>query len=127
MLKEYAISDILSISEYIPYYVGIFENTDDPDIEWAHRHSFFSLVWFTQGDGFYVVDFQEYEIKPNRLFIVNPKQIHNWDYSPNSKGYVLMVDAAIGSELGITISTPFTDVENLYIPILENCFKNLIF
>ena len=80
MLKEYSISDILGLpSQYMPYYMGTFEDTEDPDIKWAHRHSFYSLVWFTHGNGLYVVDFQEYEIKPRRLFLVSTKQIHNWD------------------------------------------------
>lgn len=130
MLKEYSISDILGLSplssKYIPYYIGTFEDTDDPDIEWAHRHSFYSLVWFTHGNGFYVVDFQEYEIKPQRIFIVNTKQIHNWDYSANSKGYILMFDPSLGLELGIANLNPFIDIQEPYISTLESCFLNLI-
>ena len=64
--------------------------TEDPYIEWPHRHSFYSLVWFTSGTGIYVVDFDEYEIIPQRMFLVNPKQIHNWDYSENSKDIMLL-------------------------------------
>lgn len=126
MLKEYSISDILSTTENVPYFVGTFEDTDDPDIEWAHRHSFYSLVWFTQGKGFYVIDFKEYEIKPQRLFLVNTKQIHNWDYSSNSKGYILMLDAVVGAELGINTIAPFAEIRDTYISILKNCFVHLI-
>ena len=126
MLQEYSIADILSSSGYIPYFVGTFEDTQDPDIEWEHRHSFYSLVWFTEGRGFYVVDFQEYEIKPQRLFVVNTKQVHNWDYSESSKGYILMSDAVLGLELDINCPFPFIDMPELYVPTLENGCKNLI-
>ena len=127
MLKEYSISDILSLpSQYISYYVGTFEGTEDPDIEWVHRHSFYSLVWFTRGNGFYVVDFQEYEIKPHRLFLVNNKQIHNWDYSENSEGYVLMLDVSLALELKVGSISPFIDIQEPYISMFQNCFSNFI-
>lgn len=127
MLKEYSISDILGLpAQYTPYYVGTFEDTEDPDIEWPHRHSFYSFVWFTKGSGFYVVDFQEIEIKPQRLFLVNAKQIHNWEYSSNSEGYVLMFDSILGRQLGITSLPSFTDIPSFYIPTMESCFSYLI-
>lgn len=127
MLKEYSISDILDLpTQYIPYYVGTFEGTEDPDIEWPHRHSFYSFVWFSKGSGFYVVDFQEVEIKPQRLFLVNTKQIHNWEYSSNSEGFVLMFDSIFGRELGITNLPSSIDIPIFYIPILKNCFSYLI-
>jgi AraC-like DNA-binding protein len=126
MLQEYSIADILSSSDYIPYFVGTFEDTQDPDIEWEHRHSFYSLVWFTEGSGFYVVDFQEYEIKPQRIFIVSTKQVHNWDYSENSKGYILMTDVALGLALDINCPFPFVDVSEPYISTLGSSFNHLI-
>lgn len=125
MLKGYSIFQILELpSKYIPYYIGTFEDTEDPDIEWPHRHSFYSLVWFTAGEGFYVVDFKEYTIQPNRIFLVNPRQVHNWEYSENSKGYVLMIDAALALELGIDSVTPFLDVDDE--SLIQHIFSNLI-
>lgn len=127
MLKEYSIADIIPAKAATsPCYTGTFEGTKDPDIEWPHRHSFYSLVWFTKGEGFYVIDFQEYEIKPYRLFLVSPRQIHNWDYAPESEGYVLMIDAPFGIEVGIGSLPAFIDPPASYIPTLVNCFNHLI-
>lgn len=127
MLHEYSISDLLAVPpQHIPYYAGTFEDTEDTDMEWPHRHSFYSLVWFTQGSGFYVIDFQEYEIKPNRLFLVSPKQVHNWDYSENSEGYILIVDNSFATELNITNQFPFIDLNNSDSLFLEPIFKNMI-
>ena len=50
-MKIYKISDILDSIEPVQHYIGIFEETPDPDIEWPHRHNFYSIVWFTQGKG----------------------------------------------------------------------------
>lgn len=126
MLKEYSISDILDLpSQHIPYFVGTFENTEDAELDWPHRHNFYSLVWFTQGNGFYVIDMQEYEIVPNRLFLVYPKQIHNWNYSENCKGYILLCDPTLVLELNLTPIASYLDItyNKLFI---ENIFTNLL-
>ena len=126
MLKEYTIADILqSPQETIPYYIGTFEGTDDPNIEWPHRHTFYSLVWFTEGTGFYVVDFQEYEIRKDRIFFVSPKQVHNWDYSENSRGYVLMIDLMFARQLQLESHYPYVDIttQNAF---LQELFTNLL-
>lgn len=127
MIKEYSISDILNLpSQHIPYYAGSFEGTEDPEIEWPHRHSFFSLVWFTQGTGFYVIDFQEYEIKQDRVFFVSPKQVHNWDYSENCKGYIVTVDSTLGEELNLNDTFPYIDIDGKTKDLLLAIFPDLI-
>ena len=127
MIRQYAINDVLDLpSQYLPYFVGTFEGTEDPDIEWPHRHSFYSLVWFTEGTGFYVVDFEEYDIKPDRIFLVNPRQIHNWDYSENSKGYILTVDQSLGADLHIDYSFPCIDMKGETKELASLIFPNLM-
>lgn len=127
MLKAYSIHDLLSLpSQYIPYYAGTFEDTEDIEAEWPHRHTFYSMVWFTQGSGFYVIDFQEYEIQPNRLFFVNPKQVHNWNYSENSEGFVLVIDGLLEKKLNIHSQFPFVDLDNTISQYMKPIFENLI-
>lgn len=127
MLKQYSIADILSQPpHHIPYYIETFEGTEDPDIEWPHRHAYYSLVWFTAGTGFYVVDFEEYELRPDRIFLVNPRQIHNWNYSQESRGYMLVIDQTLGTELNLGYHFPFTDIEGEAKALLEKVFPRLI-
>ncbi len=126
MLKEYSISDILGLPpQHISYFVGTFEGTDDADIEWPHRHNFYSLIWFTEGSGFYVIDMQEFEIIPNRIFQVSPKQIHNWDYAENSKGYILVCDASLALTLNLGYSSPYIDIGDKA-SLLKEIFTNLL-
>lgn len=127
MLKQYSISDILSLPpQHIPYYIDRFEGTEDPDIEWPHRHDYYSLVWFTTGTGYYVVDFEEFELRPDRIFLVNPRQIHNWNYSHDSRGYILIVDQTLGSELNLDYRLPFIDIEGETKALLERVFPQLM-
>lgn len=127
MLKEYSIPDILTLPlQHVPYYVGTFEGTEDADLEWPHRHSFFSFIWFTEGSGVYVIDFEEYEIKPDRIFFVNPKQVHNWDYSENCCGYILTIDCSLGEDLNINCLFPYIDIKDKIQSLFRIIFANLI-
>ena len=126
-MKIYQINDIIpELTKPTENYVGIFEDTPDPEIEWPHRHTFYSLVLFTQGSGMNVIDFDEYEIQPNRIFTINPKQIHNWNYSFESCGYFLLIEEPLARKLNIEFSFPFTDIQKNDLHFIEEIFKRML-
>ena len=49
-----------------------------------HIHSFYQIIWFTNGEGQHFVDFNGYPVKKDTIFFIAKDQIHNFD-SP--KGY----------------------------------------
>ena len=112
MPVSYSISDIiLSNNGKQPYYAGTFEDTEDPPVEWPHRHDFYSLVWFSEGSGINVIDFEEYAIIPHRLFIMHPHQIHNWSYSQGTQGYILVFDPYLFKGQAEQHATPYIDLD----------------
>lgn len=126
-MKIYAINDIVpTLKGAVDFFVGVFENTEDPEIEWPHRHSFLSIVWFTQGTGFNVIDFEEFEINPNRIFTVGPKQIHNWSYSADSKGYYALVSEHLAMELNLDFQAPYSDIPDSDRYFVTEIFKRLL-
>ena len=40
------------------------------------RHTFYALFWITEGTGQHHIDFEDYEIRPNSLFLMRPGQTH---------------------------------------------------
>lgn len=126
-MKEYRISDIITSNPKEKFfYVGTFEGTEDPNVEWPHRHDFYSLVWFTKSTGINVIDFEEYKIKHNRLFLMRPKQVHNWSYSKNSNGYIIVFDKHLLKEITDFADKPFFDLSNKNTQLLKPLFENLI-
>jgi len=121
-VKIYKISDILDSIEPVQHYIGIFEETPDPDIEWPHRHNFYSIVWFTQGKGLNVIDFEEYEICPQRIFTTNPRQIHNWEYSAETQGYFILMETSFAQQYNIDFSTPYQDIDKEEISFAQTYF-----
>jgi AraC-like DNA-binding protein len=55
-----------------------------------HRHSFFTFILVTGGDGSHDIDFTTYPLKANRLFLIAPDQVHAWKKLNSVKGYVVL-------------------------------------
>ncbi|MDM1047664.1 AraC family transcriptional regulator [Sphingobacterium hotanense] len=126
-MQSYSLYDIIPhTKQSVGYFVGIFENTPDPNIDWPLRHDFYSLVWFTKGDGINVIDFNEYEISANRIFTINPTQIHNWKYSTDTCGYFLLIDAPNAKQLNIDFTNPFIDLKAEDIRFMDEIFKRML-
>lgn len=128
MLTEYSISEIIvSNPKASPFYIGTFEGTEDPNVKWPHRHNFYSLVWFTYGTGTNVIDFEEYNIQPDRLFLMLPKQVHNWSYSKDTNGYVLVFDKHFLQRFPLElVNSVFFDLKPRNIKLLKTLFEQLM-
>nr|WP_305051013.1 AraC family ligand binding domain-containing protein [Elizabethkingia bruuniana] len=57
-------------------------------IEKPHRHDFYVTVLFTQGSGVHEIDFQSYDVQAGSLFFLSPGQIHSWELSDDTDGYI---------------------------------------
>jgi len=53
-----------------------------------HVHSFYQIIWFTEGDGKHFVDFNEYDFSENCIFFIPKGQIHYFDKSL-CNGYII--------------------------------------
>lgn len=60
------------------YFKIVQEVVNDKSIEvsFSHRHSFYAVYWIHQGSGTHIIDFENYEIRPNRVFYIRPGQVH---------------------------------------------------
>lgn len=73
------------------FYIRLFEEhvVHHPFVQTAHRHDFYFIVAFTKGSGTHTIDFVSYEVKPGSVFLMSPAQIHSWQLSTDTTGYVL--------------------------------------
>lgn len=55
-----------------------YEAVNDRHVEvpFSHRHIFYAVYWVHEGRGEHVIDFKEYDIKPDRVFFIKPEQVH---------------------------------------------------
>ena len=60
----------------------------DATISAPHKHDFYLVVLFTQGNGIHEVDFNSYPIEKGALFLINPGQTHYWKFFDKVEGYI---------------------------------------
>ena len=46
------------------------------EVPFSHRHHFYAVYWIHEGTGVRIIDFEKYEVKPDRIFFVRPEQVH---------------------------------------------------
>lgn len=51
-------------------------NNPNVEVSFSHRHTFYAIYWIHEGQGTHVIDFENYDIKPNRIFYIKPEQVH---------------------------------------------------
>lgn len=54
-----------------------------------HRHSFFHLLFFTEGGGKHTIDFLHFDVRPYQVYFMKPGQVHSWDFEGKVEGYVV--------------------------------------
>lgn len=58
-------------------------------IQKPHKHNFYILLFISQGTGTHTIDFEQYTVKPNTVFFLTPGQVHSWQLSDDTEGFIL--------------------------------------
>lgn len=89
--------EVLRISHFDPaesgteFYVNtlaVHLRTSHTHMEKPHRHDFYAFIVFTAGSGMHHIDFKTYEVRPGSVFLMSPGQMHHWELSPETDGWI---------------------------------------
>jgi AraC-like DNA-binding protein len=77
------------------FIVKIADVVNDKSLEtdFPHRHNFYMICLVIKGAGTHVIDFEKIDIRPNRLFFLQPEQVHFWQINPKSSFAVVQFSA----------------------------------
>ena len=53
-----------------------------------HKHNFYVSILFTRGSGTHEIEFDKYDVRPGKVFMIAPGQVHNWQFSRDIDGYI---------------------------------------
>ncbi|GAA4454158.1 helix-turn-helix domain-containing protein [Nibrella saemangeumensis] len=109
-------------------YAGSFDSNDYPYKPAPPvRCNYYSAFFIQRGQGFLVVDNYEYEVKPNRIFLFNDRQVIGWSYYEDTVGLVVAFTAPVALELSIWFDKPYIDITDseaaLFTPIFLHCIS----
>lgn len=58
-------------------------------VEKPHQHDFYLILFIRSGKGTHTIDFTEYPVRANTLFLMTPGQVHTWKLSPETEGTII--------------------------------------
>jgi AraC family transcriptional activator of pobA len=92
MFKTISIADLINQpNKQIDFLVDKFEEMVEPEnIEFPHKHNFYSVMWITNGKSKQHIDFKNYTISENTLFFISPGQLHLFEEWEDIEGYVIL-------------------------------------
>jgi len=63
---------------------AVYRDENELESGLPHRHNFYMICLIRSGSGIHMIDFEEITVKPNRLFIIKPYQVHFWKLDSNT-------------------------------------------
>lgn len=73
----------------------------NPHLQVIHRHTFYHLLYFTEGRGFHTVDFVKFPVQKGMVYFMKPGQVHVWDFQGPVDGYIINFSPTFFDRLSI--------------------------
>jgi AraC family transcriptional activator of pobA len=93
MKSDIPVYDISSFSEFRHEDILVARLSEywdtHKDLYYSHRHSFYHIVLFKEGNGTHSIDFQTFPVRANQMYFMIPGQVHNWNFQGAVEGYVI--------------------------------------
>jgi len=94
-------SGLLNADRFSRYLSG------NPHLNVVHSHTFYHLLYFTQGSGSQIIDFVKFPVQPGLIYFMRPGQVHHWQFEDSPEGYIVNFSPAFFDKL--LINTAFLD------------------
>lgn len=91
-IPVYDIADFHYVGTQTDFYANTFAEHMEQHAQTIllpHRHVFYVCFLVTKGTGIHEIDFQDYDISPGNVFFLFPGQVHWWENSEDTDGYVI--------------------------------------
>jgi AraC family transcriptional activator of pobA len=80
--EDYSVQDIVVYD--LKHFINHHKN-----IKFPHRHSFYQVLYITEGEGSHVIDFENHVVKKGMMYFLAPSQVHEWLFSENTNGVLI--------------------------------------
>lgn len=97
-----------------------------------HKVSFYQLVWISEGEAYFKIDFQEINIKKDHLLVITPGQVCEFDTKSDYQGKIILFTNTFFTITDIDSNFLYTSQiltlinKNTTVPICTILISNLI-
>jgi AraC family transcriptional activator of pobA len=92
------ITTVYHIADFSPFYtkeqqfvIVPFEKLNRPaKFVWPHKHSFYEILWISEGQSKHIVDDHELELSSDNVYFMSPGQVHRIETYSALKGHSIM-------------------------------------
>lgn len=75
----------------LPFEIAIIKHLGSlAQLNRPHRHSFFQILYITEGSGTHIIDFDEYVLKPPTVYFLAPGRVHYYRLETQISGYAIL-------------------------------------
>lgn len=91
------LSSAIPIHQLLPeefLFIQKIEDVTDGTLMGLHSHNFYEILWLVRAEtnGFISIDFEDYEIKEDKIYILSPGQIHSMN-TRDKEGFVISISS----------------------------------
>jgi len=72
------------VADHFEHYLNEHKNLHFP-----HKHSFYHLVYFTEGSGRHSIDFVNFPVEVGQIYFMIPGQVHAWEFEAKPDGFIV--------------------------------------
>jgi AraC family transcriptional regulator, transcriptional activator of pobA len=92
VLRTYSINTLkdtpLSLKDFVADHFAHYLD-EHKNLHFPHKHSFYHLVYFSEGSGNHSIDFVNFPVEPGQIYFMVPGQVHSWNFSTKPDGYIV--------------------------------------
>lgn len=92
------INELLSVDRFRGYVES------NPHLQQVHNHNYYHLVYFTEGSGEHLIDFEKFPVKTGMMYFMKPGQVHQWYFKEKYDGFVVNFSSSFFDWIGINSS-----------------------
>ncbi|MFD2247598.1 helix-turn-helix domain-containing protein [Pontibacter ruber] len=96
-IPVYTETESFTKNSFRDFYIASYQDRQDAALRRVspHRHTYYEIIWITEGSGTHTIDFRDYAFKGPCLFLLQPSHIHQIRKDGPTKGYVLKFNESV--------------------------------
>lgn len=96
-IPVYTETESFTKNSFRDFYIASYQDRQDAGLRRVapHRHTYYEIIWITEGSGTHTIDFKDYAFQGPCLFLLQPSHVHQIRKDGPTKGYVLKFNESV--------------------------------